>query len=206
MSKPKQRSKAELLANMRVYECMKKDESRGTNIRGNTAYWRMAIQWADTCWKIFNMSAPEIGRLVAYVNQEVTELTEERRGQIREKIAAKGCDWTLRNMANSYTRTKSNNYVDLAIRQLEYHNTGVAVDYSLLAFEYVMKEKNFGKKRMDKAIEAVYYLDSLPASIVWDMRQELYDKKGIWIQLDQEEPDEILGKDFDDFAVEVFQS
>lgn len=202
----RQRSKQELLNHMRVYECLKKDEARGKNVRGNTAYWRLGVEWAATAWKIFNMSGPEILKLVEYVNARVLDVTDSKREEINKLIGSKGCDWKLKNMANEYTKTRSNNYVDLAVRQLEYHNTQVAVDYSLIAFEYVINNKNFGKKRLDKAIDSVYYLDALPAAKVWELRQELYEKKRIWIQLDDEQPEECTLDNFDEKAVEMFQS
>lgn len=203
----KVRNKKELLQHILVYEAMKKDESYGMNLRGNTAYWRLAVEWAITVWKVFNFNRTEISKLIAYVNDNnVIGLTEERRENIRLLLKEKNVEWTLRNMAAERTRTRTDNYVDLAVRQLEYHNTEVAVDYSLLAFEYLILRKKFDREKLDRCLSEIYYLDLLPSSNIWEMREELYNSKQIFIQLGKENPEDMDSYTYDEYAAEVFQS
>lgn len=42
----KQRSKAELLLQMRAYQALKKDERNGTELSKKTVYWRMGVEWS----------------------------------------------------------------------------------------------------------------------------------------------------------------
>ena len=75
------------------------------------------------------------------------------------------------------------------------------MDYSLLACEYLIKQKGYAKKRLDRVVGDVYFLDSLSAKEIWDMRQDLFDNKGIWIDLDGDEPPKdarVIQKDFEE--------
>ena len=183
----RQRSKAELLLQMRAYQALKKDERNGTGLSKKTVYWRMGVEWSVVLWKDENFSTNEIAKFLQYiVEHDVTELSEVRRQEIRELLNIK-VDWTLRN---SLHKKKERNAVDQAVHDLGMHNTQVSVDYSLLACEYLMTHKGYAKKRLDRVIGDVYYLDNQTADIIWQARQELYDKKGIWIELGNDEKPE----------------
>lgn len=177
----RQRSKAELLLNMRTYAALKKDAQNEDSISGKTVYFRMGVVWCTTLWKEENFSTNELVKFQKYIKEnDVTNLTEERRKEIQEKLYAKGIDWYLRNGTQ---KQKKKNEVDQAINDLEYYNSKACVDYSLLACEYLMLEKGFGKKRLDRVIGNIYYLDNIKSVIICQMRKDLFDNKGIWIEL-----------------------
>ena len=181
----RQRSKAELLNHMRTYATLKKDAENNTSITGNTVYWRMGVEWCTALWKEENFSTNELAKFVQYIkDNDVTELTEERREEVRNAIGEKGTDWLLKN---TVTPQKMKNAVDQAINDLDFYNNKASVDYSLLACEYLIKFKGYGKKRLDRIIGDVYYLDSQKAELIWQMRQDLFDHKGIWIELGEDE-------------------
>ena len=183
--KKRQRSKAELLHNMKTYAAMKKDAEQGTSIQNNIAYWGMGVIWCATLWKEENFSTNELVKFLQYIkDNDVTELTEERREEIREAIGSKGVEWILKN---TVTLQKKKNAVDQAINELTYHNTKVSVDYSLLACEYLIKHKGYAKKRLNRVIGDVYYLDGMPSEMIGQLRQELFDNKGIWIELGKDD-------------------
>ena len=184
----KQRSKAELLNHMRTYAALKKEEQRGTELNKKVSYWRMGVEWSSVLWKEENWSANEIAKLLEYVNtHDVTDLPEERREEIRAILGDK-VDWTLKNSVNQGRKCK--NVVDQAINDLAYYNTKTSVDYSLLACEYLITKKGYGKKRLNRVIGCVYYADAQEAAIVMWLRQDLYENKGIWIELDGDTPED----------------
>ena len=96
-------------------------------------------------------------------------------------------DWSFRN---TVTVPNKGNLIDQSVRELEYYNTKVYVDYSLLACEYLMKQKGYARKRLDRVVGNVMFLDRLDAGTVWDMRQDLFERRGIWIDLNGDEPPE----------------
>lgn len=184
----KQRSKAELLNHMRTYAALKKEEQRGTELNKKVSYWRMGVEWSSVLWKEEKWSANEIAKLLEYVNtHDVTDLPEERREEIRAILGDK-VDWTLKNSVNQGRKCK--NVVDQAINDLAYYNTKTSVDYSLLACEYLITKKGYGKKRLNRVIGCVYYADAQEAAIVMWLRQDLYENKGIWIELDGDTPED----------------
>lgn len=184
----KQRSKAELLAHMRTYAALKKEERDGTELNKKVSYWRMGVEWSSVLWKEEKWSANEIAKLLQYVNShDVTDLPEERREEIMEMLGDR-VDWTLRNCINRDKKCK--NAVDQAINDLAYYNTKTSVDYSLLACEYLITCKGYGKKRLNRVIGCVRYADMQEAQIVMWLRQDLYENKGIWIELDGDTPED----------------
>lgn len=184
----KQRSKAELLNHMRTYAALKKEEQRGTELNKKVSYWRMGVEWSSVLWKEEKWSANEIAKLLEYVNtHDVTDLPEERREEIRDMLGDR-VDWTLRNCVNQGRKCK--NAVDQAINDLAYYNTKTSVDYSLLVCEYLITKKGYGKKRLNRVIGCVYYADAQEAEIVMWLRQDLYENKGIWIELDGDTPED----------------
>ena len=181
----RQRSKAELLLHMRTYQALKKDAENKESISGKTVYWRMAVEWCTALWKEEKFSTNELAKFLQYIaDNHVTELTEERREEIRKAIGGKGADWILKN---TVIPCKKKNAVDQAVNDLEFYNTKACVDYSLLACEYLITQKGYAKKRLDRVIGNVYYLDNLTADLVWKMRQELFDQKGIWVELGKDD-------------------
>lgn len=183
----KQRSKSELLKSIHTYQALKKDWQQGKEINRKTAYWRMGVEWSTVLWKEEKFSTNSIAVFLQYiVDNDVTELPEKRRDEIRQMLGDR-VEWTLKN---TVTQEKKGSVIDQAVNELEFYNTKVCVDYSLLACEYLIKHKGYAKKRLDRVIGAVYYTDGLDASVIWAMRQELFESKGIWIDLDGEEPPE----------------
>ena len=139
-------------------------------------------------WKEEKWSANEIAKLLEYVNtHDVTDLPEERREEIRNMLGDK-VDWTLKNSVNQGRKCK--NAVDQAINDLAYYNTKTSVDYNLLTCEYLITKKGYGKKRLNRVIGCVYYADAQEAAIVMWLRQDLYENKGIWIELDGDTPED----------------
>ncbi len=186
MKRPVQRSKAELLYNLQMYEAMRKDTKENKNNRNNTAYFRLEVEWCYIFWKDFNMTRPGIMKFLQYVNDnDVSNLPEGRRSEINKLLKEKGCFWTLKNMADRYTRNIKNTIVDRSVRSLENHNTEVAVDYSLLALEFLAKERGFTSKELDLAMEFELLIDSYSMEKIYEYRNEIYEKKQIWFQLDE---------------------
>ena len=193
----RQRSKAELLNVLRTHQALKKEQEQGTELNRQMVYFRMGVEWSAVLWKEEKFSANEIAKFLQYIADNVTELSEQRREEIRGLLDDK-VDWTLKN---TVVMRKNRNAIDQEYNELEYYNTQVSVDYSLLACEYLIKQKGYAKKRLDRVVGDVYFLDSLSAKEIWDMRQDLFDNKGIWIDLDGDEPPEdakVIQKDFEE--------
>lgn len=193
----RQRSKAELLNVLRTHQALKKEQEQGTELNRQMVYFRMGVEWSAVLWKEEKFSANEIAKFLQYIADNVTELSEQRREEIRCLLDGK-VEWTLKN---TVVMRKNRSAIDQEYNELEYYNTQVSVDYSLLACEYLIKQKGYAKKRLDRVVGDVYFLDSLSAKEIWDMRQDLFDNKGIWIDLDGDEPPEdarVIQKDFEE--------
>ena len=193
----RQRSKAELLNVLRTHQALKKEQEQGTELNRQMVYFRMGVEWSAVLWKEEKFSANEIAKFLQYIADNVTELSEQRREEIRGLLDGK-VEWTLKN---TVVMRKNRSAIDQEYNELEYYNTQVSVDYSLLACEHLIKQKGYAKKRLDRVVGDVYFLDSLSAKEIWDMRQDLFDNKGIWIDLDGDEPPEdarVIQKDFVD--------
>ena len=182
----RQRSKAELLNVLRTHQALKKEQEQGTELNRQMVYFRMGVEWSAVLWKEEKFSANEIAKFLQYIADNVTELSEQRREEIRGLLDGK-VEWTLKN---TVVMRKNRSAIDQEYNELKYYNTQVSVDYSLLACEYLIKQKGYAKKRLDRVVGDVYFLDSLSAKEIWDMRQDLFDNKGIWIDLDGDEPPE----------------
>ena len=192
----RQRSKAELLNVLRTHQALKKEQEQGTELNRQMVYFRMGVEWSAVLWKEEKFSANEIAKFLQYIADNVTELSEQRREEIQGLLDGK-VEWTLKN---TVVMRKNRSIIDKEYNELEYYNTQVSVDYSLLACEYLIKQKGYAKKRLDRVVGDVYFLDSLSAKEIWDMRQDLFDNKGIWIDLDGDEPPKdarVIQKDFD---------
>ena len=193
----RQRSKAELLNVLRTHQALKKEQEQGTELNRQMVYFRMGVEWSAVLWKEEKFSANEIAKFLQYIADNVTELSEQRREEIRGLLDGK-VEWTLKN---TVVMRKNRSAIDQEYNELEYYNTQVSVDYSLLACEYLIKQKGYAKKRLDRVVGDVYFLDSLSAKEIWNMRQDLFDNKGIWIDLDGDEPPEdarVIQKDFEE--------
>ena len=193
----RQRSKAELLNVLRTHQALKKEQEQGTELNRQMVYFRMGVEWSAVLWKEEKFSANEIAKFLQYIADNVTELSEQRREEIRGLLDGK-VEWTLKN---TVVMRKNRSAIDQEYNELEYYNTQVSVDYSMLACEYLIKQKGYAKKRLDRVVGDVYFLDSLSAKEIWDMRQDLFDNKGIWIDLDGDEPPEdakVIQKDFEE--------
>ena len=193
----RQRSKAELLNVLRTHQALKKEQEQGTELNRQMVYFRMGVEWSAVLWKEEKFSANEIAKFLQYIADNVTELSEQRREEIRGLLGGK-VEWTLKN---TVVMRKNRSAIDQEYNELEYYNTQVSVDYSLLACEYLIKQKGYAKKRLDRVVGDVYFLDSLSAKEIWDMRQDLFDNKGIWIDLDGDGPPEdakVIQKDFEE--------
>ena len=193
----RQRSKAELLNVLRTHQALKKEQEQGTELNRQMIYFRMGVEWSAVLWKEEKFSANEIAKFLQYIADNVTELSEQRREEIRGLLDGK-VEWTLKN---TVVMRKNRSAIDKEYNELKYYNTQVSVDYSLLACEYLIKQKGYAKKRLDRVVGDVHFLDSLSAKEIWDMRQDLFDNKGIWIDLDGDEPPEdakVIQKDFEE--------
>lgn len=182
----RQRSKVELLNVLRTHQALKKEQEQGTELNRQMVYFRMGVEWSAVLWKEEKFSANEIAKFLQYIADNVTELSEQRREEIRGLLDGK-VEWTLKN---TVVIGKNRSVIDQEYNELKHYNTQVSVDYSLLACEYLIKQKGYAKKRLDRVVGDVYFLDSLSAKEIWDMRQDLFDNKGIWIDLDGDEPPE----------------
>lgn len=180
----KQRSKAELLNILRTHHALKKEQEQGTELSRQTVYFRMAVEWSVALWKDEKFSANEIAKFLKYIVNDVTELSEQRREEIRELLGDR-VEWTLKNTVVQENKRSS---IDREFTEFEYYNTQVSVDYSLLACEYLIKHKGYARKRLDRVIGDVLFTDNLGVDVIWQMRQDLFEHKGIWIDLNGEEP------------------
>lgn len=180
----KQRSKAELLNVLRTHQALKKEQEQGTELSRQTVYFRMAVEWSVALWKDEKFSTNEIAKFLQYIVNEVTELSDRRREEIRGMLGDR-VEWTLKN---TVVQGKKRSVIDREFTELEYYNTQVSVDYSLLACEYLINQKGYARKRLDRVIGDVLFTENLGGDIIWQMRQDLFDNKGIWIDLNGEEP------------------
>ena len=193
----RQRSKAELLNVLRTHQALKKEQEQGTELNRQMVYFRMGVEWSAVLWKEEKFSANEIAKFLQYIADNVTELSEQRREEIRGLLDGK-VEWTLKN---TVVMRKNRSVIDKEYNELKYYNTQVSVDYSLLACEYLIKQKGYATKRLNRVIGDVYFLDSLSAKEIWHMRQDLFDNKGIWIDLDGDKPPEdarVIKKEFEE--------
>ena len=191
----RQRSKVELLNVLRTHQALKKEQEQGTELNRQMVYFRMGVEWSAVLWKEEKFSTNEIAKFLQYIADNVTELSEQRREEIRGLLDGK-VEWTLKN---TVVMGKNRSIIDKEYNELEYYNTQVSVDYSMLACEYLIKQKGYATKRLNRVIGDVYFLDSLSAKEIWQMRQDLFDNKGIWIDLDGEKPPEdarVIKKEF----------
>lgn len=185
----RQRTKAELLAVMKVHQALKTDNQMGDDLQHKAIYWRMAVIWGLCLWQEENFSAGELTKVYQYVNSHnVTDLGEPKREEIRKMLSDKKVEWLLKDRS-SMSKKGLQNSMDRAIDEMNIHNTRVCVDYSLLVCEYLIKNERFGRKRLNRDLADIYYLDDkMSAKDLENARKEIYDKKGIWLEFHDDKP------------------
>lgn len=184
----KQRSKAELLASLRTHEALKKDSEQGHNLQEKTVFWRMGVIWTTVLWREEKFSAPALAKFLQHMaNSDMQELSEQRKDEINEILGEK-CDIFLKNqIADNHHKSA----IDRRVNELVRYNTEICVNYSLIAVEYLIKNKKYGKKRLYRVLGDVYYLDTTQtAKVLWNMRKDLFETKGIWVSLDDDDKPE----------------
>lgn len=181
----KQRSKEELLAVLKTGQALKKDAERKDNIAWKTVFFRMNVIWCVSLWKDEKFSQKELVDFLTYVRSfNLDDFKKNRRNVVQEKLKSKGIDWVI-NETGFNTKVKSE--IDKMVVALMRYNTEATVDYSLVACEYLMDKKGFGRKRLNRVIGNVYYLDNFASTEIVKLRKELYNAKGIWIELCENE-------------------
>lgn len=180
----KQRSKQELLKQIRIHQALKKDLSKcdREQLSGNVAFWRASVEWIYVLWKQEKMNVVSLQKMLEYTVNNYAELTEERRCEIREKMQE--CSWILKNRV---VRKKCKNAIDQTWNDMEYFNTEVSVNFSLLVCEWLIDKKKYKPQQIDRACELLMLIDTYPVEKVYAMRQIIYKHKGIWIQLNEED-------------------
>lgn len=183
----KQRSKAELLKALKIYNAVQNDYARNENDRvcGTASYWRTSVEWAYILWKLEKLSTNDISNMIQYVNSNMEGMTEEHRGKINKMM--EHCDWYLHNMS---TKKKCKNIIDQTYNDIEYYNTMTCVDYSLLACEWLITNKHFGKKRLDRDLAEIFRIDLNSVTFIFELRDELYKKKKIWLELNKQDSED----------------
>lgn len=186
----KQRSKAELLAVLKTSNALKKDAESKDSIAWKTVFFRMNVIWCVSLWKDEKFSQNELVDFLKHVRSyNLDEFKKNRRKIVQEKLEKKGIDWVIKE-TSFYSKAKSE--MDTQVIELMKYNTEVTVDYSLLACEYLIDKKKFGKKRLNRVMGNVYYLDNFDSVKIVKLRKELYDKKGLWIELYENELSETV--------------
>lgn len=197
----KQRSKEELLRNLRTYEGIKKDEHKGSNIRGSVALWRMSVAWFKVLYYDYHFSIAEINRILsAVVEKDVFHFDKKEKDRIQKLIESKGCDWGIFNV----TSQRKKNVIDKTLESLENYNTEISVNYNYMVFEYLITVKGFGFKRLNHAAAEIQYLDLASTDKIWDIRETIYNDTGIWLSLDNETAEDCFGRDFNEYSNKCF--
>lgn len=188
----RQRSKEELLNKIRIHQALKKDINRCNReqIAGNAAFWRASVEWVYVLWQQDRLNVTTLKKILEYAVNNYAELTEDRRKEIRQKM--KGCNWVLKNTAK---RKKCKNAIDQSWNDLEYFNTEVSVDFSLLVCEWLIDKKKYRPEQVDRACEEMLYIDAFPIEKIYEMRKLIYKHKNIWISLNEEDTEEWLDGD-----------
>ena len=189
----KQRSKAEFLAFIRTSRAMKKDAGREDSITWKTVFFRMNVVWCMALWKDEKFSQNDMVDFLQYVRSEnYDDFKKNRRKEVQDKLQGKGVDWEIRE---NRVYNGRNNAIDNQVRELMKYNTEVSVDYCLLACEYLIDHKGYGKKRLNRVIGNVHFMDALDSLTIVQMRKDIFDHKGIWIELTEHElPEEVEHK------------
>lgn len=195
----RQRSKAQLLQDIKIYEGMKKDEAKGSNIRGSVVYWRMSVQWYVTLRDLFGFSDDEIQRILGLITKkDIYNMPAEKKDKILKLIWSKGCDCEITNLVSK--RNIKNNIIAESVRSLENYNADISINYCLLMFDYLIRYQKFDKVRLDAAISEISYLDICNSDKIWMLREKIYDDTGFWIALDREAPEDAYHLTFNQYS------
>lgn len=172
---------------------MKKDAGREDSITWKTVFFRMNVVWCMALWKDEKFSQNDMVDFLQYVRSEnYDDFKKNRRKEVQDKLQGKGVDWEIRE---NRVYNGRNNAIDNQVRELMKYNTEVSVDYCLLACEYLIEHKGYGKKRLNRVIGNVHFMDALDSLTIVQMRKDIFDHKGIWIELTEHElPEEVEHK------------
>lgn len=194
----KQRSKSELLKALRTYKAVQKDYSRHENDRvcGTASYWRTGVEWAYVLWKLERLSTNDISNMIQYVNANIEDMTEEHRGKINKMM--EHCDWYL---VNTSKKKKCKNAIDQTCNDIDYYNAEMCVDYSLLVCEWLITNKHFGHKRLDRDLVEIFRIDLSSLTFIFGLRDELYKKKKIWLELNKQDSEDYFDANQEDVNI-----
>jgi hypothetical protein len=172
--KLKQRSKAELLRQRQIYEAMVRDSHEEHNIRGGVQHWVTEVAWAWVLMSREGFSGNEINSLMQHTRgYDIGDMPQGRRDALTEKVRGAGIT------ADLETRPTDIKY-----------NARVMTDYRLAACEYLRDVKGFGRKRLERVLALEAVIESSGTDRMQEMRGEVFDRKGIWIQMcDGDEPE-----------------
>jgi hypothetical protein len=188
--KLRQRSKAELLRQRQIYEAMVRDSHEEHNIRGGVQHWVTEVAWAWVLMSREGFSGNEINSLIQHTRgYDIGDMPQGLRDALTEKTRAAGitADLTTRSMDIRHPRRSR---MDRAVGELHEYNARVMTDYRLAACEYLRDVKGFGRKRLERVMALEAVIESADTDRMQEMRGEVFDRKGIWIQMcDGDEPE-----------------
>ena len=182
----RQRSKNELLSALRTHRTLQRDINREKDkqLVSNAAFCRVSVEWTYVLWKQEKMRVDTLKKVLDYAVNNYASMTDDRREEIREKM--KG-NWIFKNMA---VRRKCKNAVDQSRNDLQFFNTQVSVDYSLLVVEWLIEQRKYTPEQIDIVCNAYLYVDTFPIEKVYTMRHLIYKYKNIWIELNPDDTKE----------------
>jgi hypothetical protein len=178
----RQRGKAELLMQRQIYEAMVHDAQDEHNIRGGVQHWVTEVAWA---WVLMNregVSRDGINSLIQHTRSyDIGGMDTHDRDRIIKKIQEAGV--SLKLETRPLVRKRPRNRIDLTVGELHEYNARVMTDYRLAACEYLRDVKGFGRKRLARVIALEAVIESSGTDAMQKMRGEVFNRKGIWIQM-----------------------
>lgn len=182
MAKQKQRSKAELLNLYKTYRAVKADMERDASdqVCGGASYWRTSVAWAFALYKHENFNKPKLSKALSNVAEKINDMDDKERARIRLKLF--NCKWVLFNHSQ---KKKCKNVIDQCWNDMEFYNTEVAVDYSLIMSEWLIDTLGYTENQLDLLYEFVLKIDELSTDTILLMQDEIYRKRGIWLSLNE---------------------
>jgi hypothetical protein len=185
----RQRGKAELLMQRRIYEAMVHDAHDEHNIRGGVQYWCTEVAWAWVLMSREGFSRDGINSLIRHTRRyDIGGMDTRDRDRITEKLRTAGV--SLKLETRPFYGGRPRGRMDLAVGELHEYNARVMTDYRLAACEYLRDVKGFGRRRLERDI-AITAETEVKTELLEKMRQDVYRKKGIWIRTcDGDEPED----------------
>lgn len=183
----RQRTKEELLKQYKFYKAVQKDSEKDEDSReaGGVSYWRTSVEWIYALWKTKRLRKNVLANIINYVNDNIDNMTEEKRQQIRSKMDFS--NWILKNQVK---KKKCKNIVEQNWNNFEYYNTEVCTDYSMLVVEWLIDNKQYGKTQIDDLLVVVAKIDKYPSETIFSMRDDIYKQKGIWLEFTKQDTEE----------------